>query len=191
MSSSQDTPGVRLQLLVARIDDAIAQIPFAEHIAERVAGALQPFLGDPELLTVEQALADPARVRRHLLYVAPDGRYSILAVVRQPSQPTAIHDHAAWCVVGVHQGEEYAIRYRVMPTTEGDFLMPLGAEHHPAGSVMVIIPPEDIHHVWNRGQTCAISIHICGGNLTLAESCRRRRYELPIMPSLEDDARLV
>ena len=67
--------------------------------------ATEPFLGRPGLLTPEQEAGDPDRFRTHLLHVPDDGAYSLVAAVWRPGQRTPIHDHVAWCVVGVHRGE--------------------------------------------------------------------------------------
>ena len=56
---------------------------------------------------VEEEFMRPCedRYARHLLYLDPEKRYSVLAMVWAPGQGTAIHDHAGmWCVECVYRG---------------------------------------------------------------------------------------
>ena len=76
-----------------------------------------------------------------------DGAYSLVAAVWRPGQRTAVHDHIAWCVVGVHRGEEHEIRYRLVD----DHLVEDGHTVGPCGEVTVLTPPGDIHAVVNDG----------------------------------------
>jgi 3-mercaptopropionate dioxygenase len=158
--------------------------------AERVAGALQPFLGRADLLAPEQCEADPTRYRQHILHVDPDERFSIVALVWLPGQTTPIHDHIAWCVFGVHEGEEYEIRYRLCQCDDGYQLLPIGGSTSARGQVEALVPPGDIHHVYNRGRGRAISIHVYGASVANCGTSVRRRYELPILPSMEELAAL-
>jgi predicted metal-dependent enzyme (double-stranded beta helix superfamily) len=86
--------------------------------------------------------------------VPDDGAYSLVAAVWRPGQRTAVHDHVAWCVVGVHRGEEHETRYRLVPDDlRGDHLVEDGHTVGPCGEVTVRIPPGDIHAVVNDGPT--------------------------------------
>jgi len=156
--------------LVERLDAAVASGPDA------VGAALQPFLGRPGLLTPEQEAGDPDRFRTHLLHVPDDGAYSLVAAVWRPGQRTAVHDHVAWCVVGVHRGEEHEIRYRM----DGDHLVEDGHTVGPCGTVSVLIPPGDIHAVVNDSATVAASLHVYGADLRDRGTSIRRCYRLPV-----------
>src|SRR5262245_46756149 len=65
--------------------------------AELVADALERRLPSPDVLSAEQLAGDPESYRSHVLYVAPDGSFSIVALVWLPGQVTPIHDHVTWC----------------------------------------------------------------------------------------------
>src|SRR6185312_17127696 len=82
--------------------------------ARLVADALGPVLADPGLLLADQQTADADCYRQHVLYVDPDGRFSIVALVCLPGQETCVHDHISWCVVGVHRGAEASTLYRLV-----------------------------------------------------------------------------
>jgi predicted metal-dependent enzyme (double-stranded beta helix superfamily) len=164
-----------LAALVERLDAAVHGARAGRDVPHAVGEALHPFLGLPRLLTPQQEAGDPARYRTHLLHVPDDGAYSLVAAVR-PGQRTAIHDHVAWCVVGVHRGEEHETRYRLV----GDHLVEDGHTVGPCGEVTVRIPPGDIHAVVNDGPTTAASLHVYGADLRDRGTSVRRCYRLPV-----------
>src|SRR5262245_26208284 len=97
--------------LSADLDRAVRGHRSDAHTAEAVSAALAPYLGGEGLLTADQRVGDPERYRQHVLHVADDGAFSLVALVWLPGQATPIHDHLSWCVVGVHEGDEEEIRY--------------------------------------------------------------------------------
>jgi predicted metal-dependent enzyme (double-stranded beta helix superfamily) len=139
--------------------------------AQLVADQLREHLPGPEILTSEQRLGSPDSYRSHTLHVAPDGAFSIIALVWRPGQLTRIHDHTTWCVFGVIQGVEHEELF------DAD-LNPIGSSDNHAGDVSGFAPPGDIHRVHNIGQEVAISIHIYGTDVTRIGSSARRIYDL-------------
>ena len=81
--------------------------------ARLVADELRHHPPSPEVLPNDQRLGDPDGYQSHPLYTAPDGAFSIVALVWRPGQVTPIHDHVTWCVFGVIQGVEYEERFTV------------------------------------------------------------------------------
>jgi predicted metal-dependent enzyme (double-stranded beta helix superfamily) len=161
--------------LVADLDAAVRSSAPGQHTVDAVAAALQPALGSPRLLHPEHCVGDPDGYRQHLLHVAADGAFSLVALVWLPGQATPIHDHLAWCVVGVHAGAEYETRYAV--TARGD-LVESGSAVARVGDVAGLLPPGDIHRVRNAGQDLAISLHVYGADLRDVATSIRRRYKL-------------
>ncbi|WP_019549005.1 cysteine dioxygenase family protein [Streptomyces sulphureus] len=150
--------------------------------AHLVGEALAPHLGADDLLTPEQHEGDPHRYRQHLLHAEPDGSFSVVALVWLPGQSTSIHDHVAWCVTGVHHGEEHERRYRLRPAESAAAqarLVPTQDVVSPTGTVAGFAPPGDIHRVWNGGTGTAISLHLYGADVSRLGSSVRRVYELP------------
>jgi 3-mercaptopropionate dioxygenase len=140
---------------------------------EAVCEALRPAMSAPDLLPPEQRVGDPAAYRSHLLHAAPDGAFSLVALVWLPGQATAIHDHLSWCVVGVHEGAEHETRYRL---TADDHLVESGTAVAFPGDVAGLLPPGDIHRVHNVGDSTAISLHVYGADLGIVGSSIRRTY---------------
>jgi predicted metal-dependent enzyme (double-stranded beta helix superfamily) len=162
--------------LVDRLDDSVRAPGPGLDVPHAVGEALRPFLGLPGLLTPEQEAGDADRYRTHLLHVPDNGAYSLVAAVWRPGQRTAVHDHIAWCVVGVHRGEEHEVRYRLVD----GHLVEDGHTVGPCGEVTVLSPPGDIHAVVNDGTTVAASLHVYGADLRQRGTSVRRCYSLPV-----------
>jgi len=165
-----------LVLLVEQLDEAVRAPRGGLGVPHAVGEALRPFLGRSGLLTPEQEAGDPRRYRTHLLHVPDDGAYSLVAAVWRPGQRTAVHDHIAWCVVGVHRGEEHEIRYRI----DDCRLVEDGHTVGPCGEVTVLTPPGDIHAVVNDSPEIAASLHVYGADLSRRGTSVRRCYDLPV-----------
>ena len=165
-----------LAALVEQLDEAVRDPRAGLDGPHAVGEALRPFLGRSGLLTPEQEAGDPRRYRTHLLHVPDDGAYSLVAAVWRPGQRTAVHDHIAWCVVGVHRGEEHEIRYRLVD----GHLVEDGHTVGPCGEVTVLRPPGDIHAVVNDGPEVAASLHVYGADLRRRGTSVRRCYDLPV-----------
>ena len=149
---------------------------------DAVCSALRPALSSPDLLLPEQRIGDPAGYRSHLLHVAPDGAFSLVALVWLPGQATAIHDHLSWCVVGVYEGAEHETLFR--PTSSGR-LVAAGSSIAYPGDVAGLLPPGDIHRVHNTGDATAISLHVYGADLTVVGSSIRRAYPVELVTTAE------
>jgi len=168
-----------LRDLIRKVDRVMAREKDEQKLATRVGEALRPFLGRPGLLEPAQREPDPERYRQHVLHVAADGSYSIVALVWLPGQTTSIHDHVTWCVAGVHEGCEKEIQYdRII--AGGESLLEISSCVNPVGTVGALTPPGDIHLVVNPGPGMAISLHIYGADVRKLGTSIRRRYDLPI-----------
>lgn len=150
---------------------------------------LASFLVHPDLLTGEQWEADPLGYRQHLLHADPDDGFSVVALVWLPGQRTPVHDHVAWCVVGVHHGEEEEEHFRVAVDKEGPHLVPVARAVNAQGSVTSVHPPGDIHLVHNPTGGKVVSVHIYGADVTARGSSIRRRYDIPVRGALPIPAR--
>jgi predicted metal-dependent enzyme (double-stranded beta helix superfamily) len=137
---------------------------------------LRDRLPDPSILTAEQLAGDPSGYQTHLLYVEPDGSFSVTVMVWLPGQETPVHDHLAWCVPAVMQGAEYEEIY----VNGGDHLRVVRRNVNETGEVSAFAPPGDIHRVRNVGTDVAVSMHVYGTDISRVGSSVRRVYDLPI-----------
>jgi predicted metal-dependent enzyme (double-stranded beta helix superfamily) len=174
MTTFTTTPA--LQELTDDLDRAVRGHATDAETATAVASVLRDYLDVDGLLAAEQREGDPERYRQHLLHVADDGAFSLVALVWLPGQATPIHDHVCWCVVGVHEGDEEELRYRI----DGGRLVTTERLVNPRGEISVALPPGDIHLVRNAGDDLAISLHVYGVDLRVAGTSIRRRYQLPV-----------
>lgn len=154
-----------------------------EAVPRAVADLLPSYLASPALLAGHDLEPDDERYRQVVLHAEPDGSFSVVALVWLPGQVTPVHDHLAWCVVGVVDGAEWETVYRLEPGPDGCRLVATGERVNEAGSVQALLPPGDIHRVANEGDRLAISLHIYGVDVTRVGSSIRRLYDLPIAPS--------
>jgi len=162
--------------LTADLDRAVRGHASDAETADAVSRALAPYLGVDRLLTDQQREPDPERYRQHVLHVADDGAFSLVALVWLPGQATPVHDHVCWCVVGVHEGEEQEIRYAL----DGRRLVVTERLVNPRGDVSVALPPGDIHLVRNAGTDLAVSLHVYGADLRQTGTSIRRRYDVSV-----------
>jgi predicted metal-dependent enzyme (double-stranded beta helix superfamily) len=181
-----------LARFVARVE-SMRDYLMGEPLARGVAHELGTLLGRKGWLLPEQREGGPDRFRTHVIHVAPDGGFSIVVVVWQPGQTTPIHDHVSWCVVGVYEGEEEEIGYRLYEDDGGRFLVEHEVEVARPGQVTTLLPPEeDIHRVTNAGTGKAISIHVYGADIgRLGSSINHVFQDLPVLPDPSDTRRMT
>jgi predicted metal-dependent enzyme (double-stranded beta helix superfamily) len=174
MTSTATLASRPLTALVTDLDRAVRGSAPGQATVDAVSAALEPALSDETLLRQDQRVGDPAAYRQHLLHVAEDGAFSLVALVWLPGQATPIHDHLSWCVVGVHEGAEHETRYARTP--QGLLVETVSGVAY-AGDVDGLLPPGDIHRVTNAGTDLAISLHVYGADLSVVGSSIRRRYD--------------
>jgi predicted metal-dependent enzyme (double-stranded beta helix superfamily) len=148
-------------------------------VVERIARQLPSFLVNRDLLLPQYREAASDRYRQHILHVDSNGRFSIVALVWKPGQATAIHDHVAWCVVGVYEGEEHETRYAIADDREGACrVRPIAVRSYRTCDVAWFVPQRpNIHRVENSGESLAISIHVYGTDIAKAGNSIRQVYE--------------
>jgi 3-mercaptopropionate dioxygenase len=173
-----------LSAFVTEIEALIARERDPQIIAAGVRARLPELLAAPGWLAPEQRQPSPEHYRSHLLTVAPSGHFSVVSLVWLPGQVTPIHDHIAWCVVGVLEGLEREECFELRTDGKTRWLTPHGqADVRPGLTCMLVPPDENIHRVHNAGETVAISIHVYGADIGKWGSSINECFdELPIRP---------
>jgi predicted metal-dependent enzyme (double-stranded beta helix superfamily) len=108
-------------------------------------------------------------VTTYLLYAAPDGSFSIAALVVRPGARTPIHDHQTWTVWGSYHGRDREVRYERHDRGAESFpeLVPVTSRVLSDGHVSLVPPPPyDIHRVENVGEAPSVSIHVHGADMS-------------------------
>jgi predicted metal-dependent enzyme (double-stranded beta helix superfamily) len=143
-----------------------------------IANRLRELLAQDNWLAPEDRRPGTDSYRQHLLHVSPSRRMSVVALVWRPGQRTPIHDHIAWCVVGVYRGFERETRFRLVDYGDQRYLQAAGTvEAHP-GHVEALVPPaEDIHLVTAGGDELTISIHVYGADISQRGTSIHRRFD--------------
>ena len=143
-----------------------------------IADHLAVLLGQDGWLASHDQRPGADSYRQHLLYVSPTRRLSVVALVWQPGQRTPIHDHIAWCIVGVYRGIEREVRYRLVERGGEQCLLPTGSvEAYPGHVEALVTPAEDIHCVTAGGDEKAISIHVYGADIERRGTSIYRRFD--------------
>ncbi len=166
-----------LKALIESIRRSLADTASVNTPSQRVAALLPPFLAEPDLLLESQRATNPTRYLQHILHVEPLGEFSIVSLAWLPGQATPIHDHVCWCAVGVYEGTEHEIRFRVSRDGQRNHLTECQRTLNPAGSTIACSPGDDVHRVANRGPDVAISIHVYGADIAALGSSVYRCYD--------------
>lgn len=144
--------------------------------AQAVASVLTELRPTTELLTAAEREGSAAGYTRNTLHA--EAGFSITALVWRPGQRTEIHDHLVWCTFLVLQGTETENIFDI----DGDRLVRTAQRQRPIGSVSGVAPPDDIHQVFNAGDTVAITLHVYGADLSKGTSVRRN-YQVRSAPT--------
>lgn len=138
-------------------DIALAAVCLPERRHRRVASALLPYLGLPDLLRDIPCPCSPDGYVRHLLHSAED--HTVLALVWRPGQMSPVHGHRSWCALGIHRGSMTETHF----TLGSRGPVPRTCAQLEVGDISHAPPdPGAIHRVANLGTETAISIHVYG-----------------------------
>jgi 3-mercaptopropionate dioxygenase len=105
---------------------------------------------------------------RHTLYVDPEDRFEVIALVWQPGQRTSLHDHdGTWGAEGVLVG-----CIRVTNYVQTDVIASDVVKLRKTGTVVIsrqctgqLLPPADCHILETEGDQMAITVHVYGKQL--------------------------
>jgi len=120
-------------------------------------------------------LREPAdSYKQSILYVEPEGLFSVVALTWGPRQATPVHDHICWCVVGIYEGSEREEIYLPSGTGLGD--LDRVVEHRTGEVYWHDTDAPNIHRVSNPAIELAISIHVYGADIRKFGTSIRRCY---------------
>jgi predicted metal-dependent enzyme (double-stranded beta helix superfamily) len=101
-----------------------------------------------------------------LLYRSADRSLSLFSLVVPPGSRTPIHDHLAWGLIGLYEGNQDEELYRPGPAgMELTKQRPLEP-----GDYYVLLPPiDDIHCVRTTSDVTSVSIHLLANDTGCTE----------------------
>lgn len=130
-----------------------------------VIGAMQKLLSNSQLFS-PQFIDDLCNGKSSdLLYHSSEENFVVHAFVWPSGVYTPIHDHETWGVMGVYQNQLHVTEYDLNPMGEPGQYDLVERQNYPAnrGAISYLLQNEDeIHHVMNKGEDLAISIHVYG-----------------------------
>jgi predicted metal-dependent enzyme (double-stranded beta helix superfamily) len=151
-----------LRDFVATVRERIERAGSPEEACEAIRPAFGELLADAEWLPEEYRREAPESgmgggIGQWLLYRSGERSLSLFTLVVPPGTATPVHDHLAWGLVGLYQGEQdeeiYARRDGGLELVEQRALGP--------GDFYVLIPPRaDIHRVRTTSEEASVSIHL-------------------------------
>jgi predicted metal-dependent enzyme (double-stranded beta helix superfamily) len=146
----------------------------ATGVREALAQTLQRGVAVPK--GYSQCETDCYQARQ--FHIDPEGAFSICIMAWRPGQTTAIHDHIAWCVVGVCEGREVEELFTLGHDEAGKpVLQPAGTNAMAPGQTAIHWPVEnDIHRV-TCGDAPAVSIHIYGTDISVPGTSIRTTFD--------------
>jgi 3-mercaptopropionate dioxygenase len=103
-----------------------------------------------------------------LLYRSDDRRLSLSSLVVVPGAVTPVHDHLAWGLVGLYEGNQEELVYRqVRSTGEEHCELELAKVNRlGVGDFYELLPPEnDIHSVRTTSEVPSVSLHLLGRDI--------------------------
>jgi predicted metal-dependent enzyme (double-stranded beta helix superfamily) len=148
----------------------------ADNRAETL-NRLEPYF--QELLSQEGWLAEeytqinPASrmgggIGQWLLFRSRDRSLTVFSLVIPPGSQTPVHDHLAWGLIGLYQGNQEETVYRRVDhgDAEGHAELEVVEERSlQKGDIYRLLPPDnDIHSVKATSHSPAVSIHLMGND---------------------------
>jgi predicted metal-dependent enzyme (double-stranded beta helix superfamily) len=172
---------------IRRFIQAVKRVTSSGHAPEQMVDELKPAFGT--LLTEQDWL--PAQfsapyeasgmgggIGQYLLYRSADRSLTLFSLVVPPGSSTPVHDHLAWGLVGLYQGEQHEEVYALEhgDADAGDAALSLTEERDlHQGEFYALLPPDgDIHRVTTTSADASISIHLLGND---AGCVARHSYE--------------
>ncbi|GJD19832.1 hypothetical protein RIVM261_047880 [Rivularia sp. IAM M-261] len=103
-----------------------------------------------------------------LLYRSQDRTLTVFSLVIPPGSTTPVHDHLAWGLIGLYQGEQSETVYRRVDNGSREAIADLEIVEErqlQPGDFYHLLPPEgDIHAVKTISKTASVSIHLLGND---------------------------
>ena len=164
---------------IAEVHHVVAKTPDRRETIDRLCTSFAALLNDPAWLHPEYRQPEPGRFVQYAIYRAADGALSLMAMVVPTGIATPVHDHRAWGLVGVYQGQQRETVYRRLDHgTDPDFadLRQVAENILKPGDITTLLPPEgDIHMIETISPEPSISIHVLGNDIGCVH---RHRYDV-------------
>ena len=163
-----DTPTVRR--FVERVRATIDEAPGPKEATEAIRPAFARLLADRTWLPPEYRAPAPESgmgggIGQWLLFRSAARDLCLFALVVPSSAATPVHDHLAWGLVGLYEGEQretvFARRDEDAPVGDKEDLSTVVERIVRRGEFYALLPPEnDIHSVRTVSTKASVSLHL-------------------------------
>jgi 3-mercaptopropionate dioxygenase len=167
-----DAPAMRA--FIETVQDERARLSDPDRLVEALKPAFTELLADPRWLPGRFRAPNPeggmgGGIASWLLYRSPNRDLSLMSLVVPAGSQTPVHDHLAWGLVGLYEGEQDEDVFRRIDDgrTEGIAKLDLVEQRRLKQlSFYKLLPPEgDIHRVRTASDEASISIHLLGNDV--------------------------
>ena len=162
--------GAHVEHLIECLDGAV-ESDCSEEICDCVKNALIEMIASGEERLPESFLKPTeGQYARRLLHKDPAGRYSVVVMVWDVGQGTALHDHAGqWCVEAVYRGNIRVTSYDLEEKVSDELhkFSEQNTIEAGVGQAGALIPPYEYHILENASDSePAVTIHVYSTELT-------------------------
>lgn len=159
-----------LAAFVSALDKAVA-LPECEARCAKIKELLEyAFSHNLEILDDEHMAPADGQYARRLVHKDPEGIYSVVAMVWDIGQGTALHDHAGeWCVECVYRGKIRVTSFDLIGSPDDEIVQFKAEDSVLAGvaSAGALIPPFEYHVIENAVKDGpSVTVHVYGHELT-------------------------
>jgi predicted metal-dependent enzyme (double-stranded beta helix superfamily) len=172
-----------LDAFLSEVRDTVAREPDRARTVTLLRPAFARLLADKSWLPEAFTQPDPAGgmaagVGNYLIFRSAERDLSLMSLVLAPGTRTPVHDHLAWGLVGLYQGEQEEWIYRRESTSDDEGradLVEVEQRRLHEGDFYELLPPDgDIHQVRTVGDRPSVSLHLLGNDIGCIW---RHRYE--------------
>jgi predicted metal-dependent enzyme (double-stranded beta helix superfamily) len=162
-----------LRIFVAEARKVVAQEDDPARRVERLKPAFGRLLERQGWLPEQYRQPDTSSgmgsgIGQYLLFRAGDRSLTLFALVVPPGASTPVHDHLAWGLVGLYQGEQREEVYELLegdPDTGSVRLRLATVRLIRPGEFYPLVPPQDdIHRVTTVSSEPSVSLHLLGND---------------------------
>ena len=149
--------------------DAAVENPDCSERCQAIKHVLEDVIrNDHDFVDDHFMVPAPGSYARRLIHQDPADRYTLMAMVWDKGQGTALHDHAGmWCVECVYRGRIQVVSYDIQGSDEDpvvQFTKETTVFAGP-GEAGALIPPFDYHTIENSIETPSVTLHVYGGEM--------------------------
>lgn len=163
-----DTPSVRA--FVEGVREASSRAGEPATAIEDIRPLFAALLDDETWLPAEYCSPDPTSgmgggIGQWLLFRSAARDLCLFSLVVPPGSATPVHDHLAWGLVGLYEGEQretvYARRDAAAPVGEREELRTAVRRTLRRGDFYPLLPPtDDVHSVRTTSPEASVSLHL-------------------------------